>query len=315
MTAFVILHYRVIDTTRKCVESIKALAGAKHIVIVDNASPNGTGAELALEFASDPIVDVILNPDNSGFARGNNLGVKYVADKLDADFVCVLNNDVEIRQHDFIEKIERIYSEHPFDLLGPDILSVFSGIHQSPKSLQAVSLEGVRKKRAFVKRSQNPVLLLLSSGEKNSPAIWRLVQRRNRAKQNIDSTKAMEGVVLHGSCVIFSERYIASHPEPFYPKTFMYYEMEILDWLCRRENCVVRYDPSVSVLHYQYVASKVEYRSIIKRSQFVMRCLLESLDMAEELMLAAYACDEAAAAEANREFHKIKQLALTNAGA
>ena len=309
MTAFVILHYRAIDTTRKCVESIKALAGAKHIVIVDNASPNGTGAELAQKFASDPYVDVILNPDNSGFARGNNLGVRYVADELDADFVCVLNNDVEIQQHGFIEGIERIYEEHPFDLLGPDILSVFSGIHQSPKSLHAVNLEGVRKKRSFVRRSQNPVLLLLSSGEKNSPAIWRIAQRRNRAKQNIDSAKAMESVVLHGSCVIFSRRYIDRHPEPFYPKTFMYYEMEILDWLCRRENCVVRYDPSMSVLHYQYVASKMEYRSIIKRSKFVIRCLLESLDAAEELMLSEYA-----AADANGEFGQTKQLALADAG-
>lgn len=309
MTAFVILHYRAIDTTRKCVESIKALAGAKHIVIVDNASPNGTGAELAQKFASDPYVDVILNPDNSGFARGNNLGVRYVADELDADFVCVLNNDVEIQQHGFIEGIERIYEEHPFDLLGPDILSVFSGIHQSPKSLHAVNLEGVRKKRAFVRRSQNPVLLLLSSGEKNSPAIWRIAQRRNRAKQNIDSAKAMESVVLHGSCVIFSRRYIDRHPEPFYPKTFMYYEMEILDWLCRRENCVVRYDPSISVLHYQYVASKMEYRSIIKRSKFVIRCLLESLDAAEELMLSEYE-----AADANGEFGQTKQLALADAG-
>lgn len=309
MTAFVILHYRAIDTTRKCVESIKALAGAKHIVIVDNASPNGTGAELAQKFASDPYVDVILNPDNSGFARGNNLGVRYVADELDADFVCVLNNDVEIQQHGFIEGIERIYEEHPFDLLGPDILSVFSGIHQSPKSLHAVNLEGVRKKRSFVRRSQNPVLLLLSSGEKNSPAIWRIAQRRNRAKQNIDSAKAMESVVLHGSCVIFSRRYIDRHPEPFYPKTFMYYEMEILDWLCRRENCVVRYDPSISVLHYQYVASKMEYRSIIKRSKFVIRCLLESLDAAEELMLSEYE-----AADANGEFGQTKQLALADAG-
>ena len=232
-----------------------------------------------------------------------------MADELDADFVCVLNNDVEIQQHGFIEGIERIYEEHPFDLLGPDILSVFSGIHQSPKSLHAVNLEGVRKKRAFVRRSQNPVLLLLSSGEKNSPAIWRIAQRRNRAKQNIDSAKAMESVVLHGSCVIFSRRYIDWHPEPFYPKTFMYYEMEILDWLCRRENCVVRYDPSISVLHYQYVASKMEYRSIIKRSKFVIRCLLESLDAAEELMLSEYA-----AADANGEFGQTKQLALADAG-
>ena len=47
MTAFVILHYRAIDMTKTCVERIEALEGNSHIVIVDNASPNGTGRLLA----------------------------------------------------------------------------------------------------------------------------------------------------------------------------------------------------------------------------------------------------------------------------
>ena len=46
MTAFVILHYRAIDTTRSCVKSIRALAGDKHIVIVDNASPTARASSL-----------------------------------------------------------------------------------------------------------------------------------------------------------------------------------------------------------------------------------------------------------------------------
>ena len=205
MTAFVILHYRAIDTTRSCVKSIRALAGDKHIVIVDNASPNGTGAVLAEEFAASPDVTVLLHGKNDGFARGNNVGVRWVYEHLDADFTVVLNNDVEIPQHDFIPQIARIYAQHPFDLLGPDIVSVFSGIHQSPKTLHGCTLESVRHKRACVARSKNPILLLLSSGEKNSPAIWRLVQIRNRKKQHIDTTRPAEGVVLHGSCVIFSQ--------------------------------------------------------------------------------------------------------------
>ena len=217
MTAFVILHYRAIDTTRSCVKSIRALAGDKHIVIVDNASPNGTGAVLAEEFAASPDVTVLLHGKNDGFARGNNVGTRWVYEHLDADFTVVLNNDVEIPQHDFIPQIARIYAQHPFDLLGPDIVSVFSGIHQSPKTLHGCTLESVRHKRACVARSKNPILLLLSSGEKNSPAIWRLVQIRNRKKQHIDTTRPAEGVVLHGSCVIFSQRYLARHPEPFYP--------------------------------------------------------------------------------------------------
>ena len=198
---------------------------------MDNASPNGTGAVLAEEFAASPDVTVLLHGKNDGFARGNNVGTRWVYEHPDADFTVVLNNDVEIPQHDFIPQIARIYAQHPFDLLGPDIVSVFSGIHQSPKTLHGCTLESVRHKRACVARSKNPILLLLSSGEKNSPAIWRLVQIRNRKKQHIDTTRPAEGVVLHGSCVIFSQRYLARHPEPFYPKTFMYYEMEILDWI------------------------------------------------------------------------------------
>ena len=62
-------------------------------------------------------------------------------------------------------------------------------------------------------------------------------------------------------------------------------EMEILDWLCRKDKSVVRYDPSIEVLHYQYVSSKQEYRSIVKRSKFVIDCLLDSLTAAEELIL------------------------------
>ena len=65
----------------------------------------------------------------------------------------------------------------------------------------------------------------------------------------------------------------------------MYFEMEILDWLCRKDKSVVRYDPSIEVLHYQYVSSKQEYRSIVKRSKFVIDCLLDSLTAAEELIL------------------------------
>ena len=51
MTAFVILHYRAVEMTRTCVERIQALDGSKHIVIVDNASPNGTGRILKEEYA------------------------------------------------------------------------------------------------------------------------------------------------------------------------------------------------------------------------------------------------------------------------
>lgn len=287
MTAFVILHYRAIDSTIKCVESIKALKGDNKIIIVDNASPDDTGRQLQLKYAGEEGITILMNPENSGFARGNNFGVRWAWEHFSPDFTVVLNDDVEIFQEDFSLRIQEIYDRRPFDLLGPDIVSVFSGIHQSPKRMSGYDLDAVRRKMAYVRRSSNPILLLLSSGQKNSPAVWRYFQRRSRAKQNIDSASPAEGAVLHGACVIFSRRYIERHPEPFYAKTFMYFEMEILEWLCRREGCVSIYEPSIQVQHYQYTATRLEYISILRRSKFVIKCLYQSLEAAEALMLAA----------------------------
>lgn len=169
MTAFVILHYRAIDYTRKCVACIKALEGGKHIIIVDNASPDGSGAALKAEYKGDKEVTVLLNKENSGFAKGNNFGVRYGKCKLAPDYTVVLNNDVEITQKDFIARVDQIYKDHPFDVLGPDIVSVFSGIHQSPKRMQGYDLEAVRKKMAYVKRSQNPILAAAQQRREEQP--------------------------------------------------------------------------------------------------------------------------------------------------
>lgn len=68
--------------------------------------PNGTGQELLDEYAEDSEIKVILNPENSGFAKGNNMGVRWVQENVPADFVVVLNNDVEILQKDFCPKVE-----------------------------------------------------------------------------------------------------------------------------------------------------------------------------------------------------------------
>lgn len=296
MTAFVILHYLAADSTRSCVERIKALSGEKHIIIVDNASPDGSGARLRDIYREDVTVTVLLGRENSGFARGNNFGVEYAVETLDPDFVVALNDDVEILQEDFCERIERAYASSPFDLLGPDIVSRFSGIHQSPKRLDGVTLDCVRSKAAYVRRSQNPILMYLSSEGKRNEALYRSSLRRRREKQGIDSAAAAKNVVLHGACVIFSRRFLLERPRPFYPGTFMYYEMEILDWICRRDGYVSLYDPSLRVLHYQNVSTRLSCRSVMAQNKFVCANLLSSLQSAERLLTGAEDMEAAAVA-------------------
>ena len=57
LCCFVILHYIAAEETEKCVESLLRLAGDKKIIIVDNASPNGSGKKLQEMYRDEAAVD------------------------------------------------------------------------------------------------------------------------------------------------------------------------------------------------------------------------------------------------------------------
>ena len=98
---FVILHYRTSEDTIECVRSIQELDGKYNIVIVDNASQNGSIEKVESIFSSDNKIFIIKNQKNLGFAEGNNIGYDYARKQLHATMVAVLNNDIVIKQNNF----------------------------------------------------------------------------------------------------------------------------------------------------------------------------------------------------------------------
>lgn len=92
--AVVVVTYRHPDLTLLCLESLRrcTIWPALDIVIVDNASPDGT-AEICQEVASrDRRVQVLANSANRGFPRAVNQGVAA----SNAELICILNNDVVV---------------------------------------------------------------------------------------------------------------------------------------------------------------------------------------------------------------------------
>jgi hypothetical protein len=68
--------------------------GAKYgLIIVDNASPNESWTELNSQLGAQPDVYLIQSNENGGFAKGNNLGLRFMA-HCKPDYVCIINNDV-----------------------------------------------------------------------------------------------------------------------------------------------------------------------------------------------------------------------------
>ena len=90
--SLIILTYNNLDYTRQCLESIftKTIYPNYEIVVVDNASTDGTPDYLRSVAASHPNVRLVLNDENRGFASGNNQGVHASS----GEYICFLNNDV-----------------------------------------------------------------------------------------------------------------------------------------------------------------------------------------------------------------------------
>jgi len=130
---FVILHYIAIEDTLKCISSIKENidTGSYYIIVVDNASPNGSGVKLAERFAGDPDIKVVLSPSNLGFARGNNIGFS-IAKKMNARFIIMLNNDIILLEKAFYKKLAAKYEARPFAALGPMLLTTDGRCDSNP---------------------------------------------------------------------------------------------------------------------------------------------------------------------------------------
>lgn len=89
----IILNYNDAPTTISLVERIKDFALLNYIVIVDNCSTDDSWEQLQ-RYKSDKI-HVIQSPRNGGYGSGNNFGLRYSSEVLNADYSLVANPDVQ----------------------------------------------------------------------------------------------------------------------------------------------------------------------------------------------------------------------------
>jgi GT2 family glycosyltransferase len=89
--SIIIVGWNTRDLLRDCLASIDAGTGALdvEVIVVDNASHDGTTAMVAAEF---PHVVLIANEDNRGFAAANNQGLRVARGR----YVLLLNPDTVV---------------------------------------------------------------------------------------------------------------------------------------------------------------------------------------------------------------------------
>lgn len=76
----------------RCIGSLLSSDVPVSVVVVDNASTDGTPERIAADF---PDVHLIRSDINYGFAKANNIGIRYALDN-GADYVFLLNQDAWI---------------------------------------------------------------------------------------------------------------------------------------------------------------------------------------------------------------------------
>lgn len=112
MIGVVILNYNTYQDTAKLVEALQrqTIAPKLQIVVVDNASPNGSYEHLKPLEKQFTGVYVLQTGENLGYARGNNFGLKYLEENIRPEYVAILNNDV-ILPDDCFEKLAAKYPD------------------------------------------------------------------------------------------------------------------------------------------------------------------------------------------------------------
>jgi GT2 family glycosyltransferase len=274
--AYVVLQYGGFDTTEMCLNSLESLDGSSSIVLVDNSSPDDACSR-AKEYAlCHEHIHIVESDVNSGFSHGNNLGYQYARDVLHADYIVVLNNDVEIRQRDFEKRVEEIYQETSFAVLGPDIYVPARKEHQNPFNVNGAediwhpNNPSVTDLNALLDYIQLQIDKVQEPSAKEI-AIARLKESKvlsslRTLKHEVDcgrkaknwqknwSGRCMD-VPLQGACYVFSQDFISAMPLCFTPEPFLYCEEIILQMNCRHLELRMVYDPSIVVVHHEGVST------------------------------------------------------------
>jgi len=109
---FIILNYRQYELTIGAVRNVLLLEGDIHIVVVDNNSNDGSYEKLCKIFKKYKKVKIFQNYKNTGYANGNNFGVKKAYEIFNPDYIAIMNPDVRIHDKKIVLKLLDAFSKN-----------------------------------------------------------------------------------------------------------------------------------------------------------------------------------------------------------
>lgn len=269
---FIILHYGEASVTIEAIKSVLALKKNEHkvsVIIVDNASPNGTGLVVKKQIESLQGVYFIQNKENLGFAKGNNVGFRFAKQELKADYIILMNNDVIIESENICELIEADFQKEKFAVLGPRIRT---SVGQDQNPLRSGLLKGLRQGLTISYLWVDLFLTFLFI----SPVLHKLFNPFIPKSER--DVEPLNNVELHGSFLVFSPIYIERF-DGLDDRTFLYCEEEFLFARCCFNKLKTRFNPHIQIIHNEVETNNSSILKIRKKRLFRVRNCLKSLSI------------------------------------
>lgn len=153
---------------------------------------------------------VIPSPENLGYAKGNNLGARFLVNFFDVEFLCICNNDLNFKGNNpFIKLISKLEVKPDVGAIGPKVIGL-ENEDQSPHKFISIF------DKYLFRNILTPFINLFSKTSKYSAVVenakegyyYRLMGCFIvlRTKSFVDCGMFDEGTFLFGEESILSER-------------------------------------------------------------------------------------------------------------
>ncbi|WP_455683531.1 glycosyltransferase [Thomasclavelia sp.] len=270
----VILNYKAYQETLDCVKCFKLQTYKNiEIIVVENGSNNESVSILSNEYKDSSNVHIIISQINLGFAKGNNLGIKYARNTLKCDSVIVINSDTLVEPTLVSELVNAM--EPQVAVISPEVIHV-DGKRQAP----AVNTSNM------LKELLKTIYKIFVTNLLESIFFRKLYSKyRNNKKINFTDISLEKQVVnkyfLQGCSYMLTNEFF-NHYKQLYPKTFLYWEELNLLWYIYRAGLKTKYIDTAPIIHKVAVSTKylVENKEQKKRrKQYIMDGMKKSIPL------------------------------------
>jgi N-acetylglucosaminyl-diphospho-decaprenol L-rhamnosyltransferase len=253
----VVVNYNARDHLVECLRSLRA-DGVEEIVVVDNASTDGSRAAVA---RLDPEVEVVPTGGNLGFGAAANRGLAVAR----AEYVAVLNPDVVVESGTMKALAAALDADPGLGAVAPRVDNPDGTLYPSVRAFPTMS-------------------------DAVGHAFLGFVAPRNRFSRRYrmldwDHARACDVDWASGTCLMLRAAALGDQAR-FDESYFMYVEDVDLCWRLREAGWRVAYEPAGRVVHTVGASSELApYRMILAHHRSLLRFSARTTHGARRLLL------------------------------